>query len=401
MEIKKILFITTTNLFSNPRLVKELSYFSNKGYFIQVICFKIGTGDKESALIEEKLSNIEFVYLSAIQSPFVPWFISSFIQKLSTFLWPIFKTNLLLTAYASNKRSILIHQYLKKTVPNCDLVIAHTLGALYPVYSFSQKYRIPFSFDMEDYHPGELIKTDEQNEKYRREFLLRNILPESLFTSFASPLFEMELRKILHKDVPKSVIIHNGFHQHEFNFIDPVNNEDKIQLIWYSLTIAEGRGLEKILPIIAKLEDKVHLTLVGNLTADFDKRYLISSSGFITHLGYLSQDKLHALLCEADVGLALEQVDTDLNRNLCLTNKIISYCQAGIYIFASDTLAQKDLIENYPALGIISTNFNDDLNVVIESIKEIRANKKNRFEIGKQFSWESEQKKLEELISNA
>lgn len=400
MEIKRILFITTTNLFSNPRLVKELLYFSHKGYSIQVICFKIGVGDKESTLIEKKLNRIEFIHLTALQSPFLPWFISSFMQKLSIFLWSIFKTNILLTAYASNKRSILIHQYLKKIVPKSDLVIAHTLGALYPVYFFSQKHGITFSFDMEDYHPGELIKTDEENEKYRRELLLANILPKSFYISFASPLFKTALEKILQKDIPKSVVIHNGFHQNEFDFIDPINNNDKVQLIWYSLTIAEGRGLEKILPIIAKLEDKVHLTLVGNLSINFDEKYHISSSSFITHLGFLPQEKLHTLLCKADVGLALEQVDTDINRNLCLTNKIISYCQAGIYIFASNTLAQKNLIENYPDLGIISTNFNDDLIFVIENIKTIRSNKKNRFHLGKQFSWESEQKKLDEFIQH-
>ncbi|MBX2959500.1 MAG: hypothetical protein KF732_06035 [Flavobacteriales bacterium] len=400
MEIKRILFITTTNLFSNPRLVKELSYFSNKGYSIKVICFKIGTGDTESTIIEKKLSNVEFVHLSALQSPFLPWFISSSIQKFSKSLWLFFKTNLLLTTYASNKRSILINQSLRKAVPNYDLVIAHTLGALYPAYSFSQKHRIPFSFDMEDYHPGELIKTDVENEKYRREILLKNILPNSFYTSFASPLFKTALEKILQKDIPKSVVIHNGFHQHEFNFIDPLKNEDKVQLIWYSLTIAEGRGLEKILPTLAKYSTKVHLTLVGNLSKDFDEKYQISSSSFITHKGFLPQEKLHQLLCEADVGLALEQVDTDLNRNLCLTNKIISYCQAGIYIFASNTTAQKNLIDNYPDLGVISTNFNNDLIVVINDIKKIRANKMKRFQLGGQFSWESEQKKLDELIQH-
>lgn len=396
---KKILLITSTNLFSNPRLVKEINLLSSLQYQLTVISFIIGVGDEQSKAIEEKFLDVKFIHLSAKRNSLLNWLGISIINKLSRFIWVLFKYNLKITAYASNKRTIQLHYFLKTHKEYYNLIIAHTLAPLYASYIYSSQRNIPFAFDMEDYHPGELIKEDIKNEKLRRSYLLKKILPHSYYTSFASPLFQIELDNLLQHPLKNSISIYNGFSKNEFDFIS-ANSSEKINLIWYSLTIDKGRGLEEILPVISELSDKIHLTLIGNLDPIFDKKHHISNSKHITYLGYLSQIELHTTICSCDIGLALEQQKTDLNRDLCLTNKIISYCQAGIYIFASNTKAQTQLINNFPELGIISTDFSKDLKFIIENIQAIRERKKNRFEIGSKFSWETQQKKLQDIIKN-
>lgn len=394
--MKKLLFISTTNLFSNPRLVKELHYFSEKGHQISAIVFKIGYGDIESTKIESTLTNVNFIHLSALKKPFFTWFFSSIISSFLIKIWPLFKTNLLISSYASNKRSIIINQYLAAHSDKHDLAIAHTLGALYPAYIYSKKNNSILGFDMEDYHPGELIKQNQKEEEARRKFILKKIIPSCNYTSYASPLFIDETNCLLKKPLKNQLVIHNSFSASEFSYTD--NSSEKISLIWYSLTIAEGRGLELILPLIEKNADHLELTLIGNLDENFDKKFNITNAKHINFLGSLSQKELHKELCKADVGLSLEQKSTDLNRDLCLTNKIISYCQAGIYIFATATQAQKKLIGDYPELGIISTNFEKDFPLMIKEITNIRANKQARFNIGNKLSWEIEQKKYENII---
>lgn len=396
---KKILLITSTNLFSNPRLVKEINLLSSLQYQLTVVSFIIGIGDEQSKTIEKKFPHVKFIHLSAQRKPLLKWLVISIINKLSHFFWSLFKSNLKITAYASNKRTIQLNHFLNTHKKEYNLIITHTLATLYPCHIFSKKNNIPFAFDMEDYHPGELIKEDVENEKVRRAYLLKEILPYCYYTSFASPLFQIELDNLLQHPLKNSISIYNGFPENEFSFL-PTTNTEKINLIWYSLTIDKGRGLEEILPVIAKLSDKIHLTLVGHLNSNFDKTHHISNSKHITYLGYLPQTKLHEIICSCDIGLALEQQQTDLNRDLCLTNKIISYCQAGIYIFASNTKAQSGLINNFPELGIISADFNKDLNFIIDNIETIREKKKNRFKTGSKFSWETQQQKIQGIIKN-
>ncbi len=396
---KKVLFITTTNLYNNPRLVKELYLFSGLNYSVTSIVFDVGYGDDKSIDIEQKLSEVNFIKISALRNPFMPWLFSSIYGKAATIMNYFFKNSLVINAIAHNKRTFLINQKLKVNKQKYDLIFSDTLGALYPAYQFSKKTNTPFAFDMEDYHPGELNYSKKPLlEIERREFLLKSILPKATFTTYAAPLFLLETNKLFKTPLKNQYVINNGFLSKEFDLQH--NNLPKVNLVWYSLNISNGRGLELILPIIKKYSEKIHLTLIGKLNQSFDEEHQISKATFITLLGHLSQKKLHQELCKADIGLSLEQSVTDLNRDLCLTNKIISYCQAGLYILATPTRAQKDLIDTNPNLGIISTDLDQSMVTIIETIDEIRKNKESRFNHGEKFSWDTEKEKYKKILTN-
>ena len=397
--MKNILLISTVNLFNNPRLVKEIHFFSEQNYHVSVICFDIGYGDKNSLILEHNFTNTRFIKLSGLRSPFLKWAQSSIFNKIALAINPFFKKSISINAIAHNKRTYLINKALKSIDTEFDLIIAHTLGALQPAYKQSLNTNSEFAFDMEDYHPGELIHHKNRDvEINRRKFLLRSILPKAKYSTYASPLFIPETNTLFKLPLKNQYTINNGFFSNEFI----LNNltDSKINLIWYSLNISEGRGLELILPILKKYAEKIQLTLIGNLDEKFDKQYNISNSSFISFLGHLPQKKLHMELSKSDIGLSLEQKSKDLNRDLCLTNKIISYFQAGLYIIASPTKSQKNLIQENPNAGLISYNLEKDLLFIIENIESIRLNKEKRFLAGKSLSWDSEQKKYKEILEN-
>ena len=72
--MSKILFITTTNLASNPRLLKELLIAENIFNYIEVIQFRLGNwSDVNTDTLKLSLKNTVFTELSAIRKPFLPW----------------------------------------------------------------------------------------------------------------------------------------------------------------------------------------------------------------------------------------------------------------------------------------------------------------------------------------
>ncbi|MFN3952800.1 MAG: hypothetical protein ACK4KT_10405, partial [Thermaurantimonas sp.] len=79
-KFNKLLFITTSSLSTNPRLVKELSLASNLKD-IKVIAFKIGGwAHEEDNKIINKLSVASIKLITATRNPLLPWFFSTVIQ---------------------------------------------------------------------------------------------------------------------------------------------------------------------------------------------------------------------------------------------------------------------------------------------------------------------------------
>jgi glycosyltransferase involved in cell wall biosynthesis len=192
------------------------------------------------------------------------------------------------------------------------------------------------------------------------------------------------------------LLINNCFSQTEFQFTE--NNSEKIKFVWFSQNISQGRGLELVIPALAKFKDKIELHLIGNLYANFNDAFLSNYSDFITLYKPLSQKELNLKLSEFDIGLAIELNTADFNRQICLTNKIFAYTQSGLYVLATDTFAQIKFIEEHKNIGLITKQKTDDfitsIEKIINNISEIRNNKKSRFNYAQQLSWENESKKL-------
>ncbi|MDF1547216.1 MAG: hypothetical protein P1P88_05310 [Bacteroidales bacterium] len=495
----EILFITTTNLSTNPRILKELRLALERGYECTFIGFKLGNwSDKTeqehlnlfnglkvnylssgtlagtSATLSVRhgwLSVVRYRWLSVVEARYL----TTLVWKLSIIFNKIFKKNIKIAAYAHNKRSFQIERILKKQKDKYDLIIAHNLGALYPTFKFAKKHHIPFAFDIEDYHPGEKCSPAE---RYRREILMQELLPKAAYISYASPLIgehtlklltsakpessrldgikymatgtkcisrsvcgtDMLKVEVIAEDIklPQSILINNSFSQDEFQLIEIADK--KVQFVWFSQNITWGRGLELIVPALLKYKEKVHLSLIGNKRIDFYNQFLAHFDEFITYIEPLPQDKLHLRLSEYDIGLAIEVSNVDLNKDIALSNKIFANAQSGLFILATDTLAQKQFIEEQnedfgsalsPDFGSFrlrstttaqSPDFGTALSKgfdsaqtrieigmlsaqsieamekavsrIIDEVEIIRANKRVRFEYANRLAWEHESQRL-------
>jgi glycosyltransferase involved in cell wall biosynthesis len=394
---RDILFITTANLATNPRLLKEIYKALELQYKVSVILFKLGNwSDAKDLTLAKELNEVDFFYISATRRPFLPWVISSIAEKLSKKILSLYKP-LWLQAIASNKRTFLLLNYLSNHHVKYQLIVGHNLGALYPAYWFASKTNAKFAFDVEDYHPGEKTYGDPINEVRRRETLMRTLLHEGAYTSFASPLIK-NYTLTLNSKIENQLLVNNVFSEKEF-VLGTIQNPSKVNFVWFSQNISYGRGLELIISVLELFKDKVFLTLIGNQDQRFVEEYVQGREAFIKIENPLNQMELHKKLSEFDIGLAIDVTAADFNRNIALTNKIWAYFQSGLFILATDTEAQVEFMNNFPQAGIVAAQNTEgiqkSIEYLIKEIESIRIARESRYLDAKKYSWEKESQKLE------
>ncbi len=428
MAYKRILFLTTSNLATNPRLVKEVQLALQFQYGVTIMMFKLHNwSDAKSIQLKDQLlkinnndkSYLNIVEIEAIPSNKLKWIFLGVTEKLAKKASGFLPKYLKLNALANNRRSLQLYHLSQKIKDQPDLICAHNMGALYPAHQLSELWNVPFVFDVEDYHPGEIVSKSGETAKNRTEFLMQSLLPKAKSLTFASPLIAKYTLDLIGGHASNAVVL-NGFNDKEF-CLSPSSEDNLVKkdvpfkLVWFSQKISFGRGLEELfnaLDIISESHPniKISLTLIGELDSNFDtieiskiRKKLENTNLSLIIKDPLGQKELHATLSQFDIGLALEFNSRDLNRQICLTNKIITYAQVGLYILATNTKAQEQFITDYPEFGVLSgqseVEISETLLQLYKEKDDISANKALRFQKGKHLSWDSEQIKIQELWS--
>lgn len=386
--MKNILFITTHNLATNPRLVKEIKLANQLGYGVNLICFDFDNWSKEAneRLLKELVIK-KLISIPAGRKPFYSWFKSVVIEKafrwLSSFLPLTSKT----VSFAVSRRSLLLLKAIRN-IETADLVIGHNPGAIYATLVAAECFNCRSGFDVEDYHPGE---THDERLKKITLSLMQKTFPRFNYLSFASESIFDECKKEINISSSQSTfVINNSFSSNEF-MLPIVATDDKLHLVWFSQHIDKGRGLEQLIPMVSKNADKLSLTLFGNCNTYFKIQHIDGKPGIILG-GTHSQVSLHQKLAAFDLGLAIEP-GKDLNNELALSNKFFAYLQAGLFILATDTIEQKRFINMIPGFGqSTKKNFEHiekDLLQIHSNLNQIRKERMQHFEIAKFYSWEN------------
>lgn len=390
---KHVLLFTSTNLTCNPRCLKEVRLLLLMGFEVSLVAFNLHNWTtKIEKDLQLELKGVHFYYLETTKQYFLLWLKATIVEKACKLLVRLFPSSIYLNTLALSKRSWLLLQWIKKKQPNPDFIIAHNPPTFYPAFFLSSKILKPFALDVEDFHPGEAIKT---LEKKMVVVLMKQLLPKTIYVSFASSFINEYSNNLLEKKIKNSITINNYFSQNEFTLIDN-QKLDKVQLVWFSQNIDFGRGLEELIIVCNRLKQFIELTLIGNPKKEFYDRYL-SGNDSIHILKNLHPKKLNKLIGKYDIGLALEP-GKNLNNTLALSNKILSYFQAGLFIIASKTKAQKLFIQQHPTHGLCTSlsyiSLEKTLKNSIQNLDQIRASKAKRFYEAAHNSWENESQLL-------
>jgi hypothetical protein len=286
---------------------------------------------------------------------------------------------------------------LNRLTGKFDFVIAHNPGSFWIANEFASRNNFRFGADLEDYHPGE---TNDIKFRDRLKWYLNSTLKNATYLSAASQLILSHSLEDIPDHKGRTTVILNSFPEREFT--EAQSGGPKLKLVWFSQNIKAGRGLEKILPVVRARSGNMELHLYGNMDENFAAQYLQGTENIFVH-GTMSQQELHKELAGYDVGLAIEDASADMNRQYCVTNKLMAFIQAGLYVLASDTEAQKMFLSSVPSMGcavrLDEISFNNKFLELSSQLNNIRAAKHERYIAAKKFSWELESSKIEELIS--
>lgn len=345
---RSILFLTTVNLTANPRLLKEIDLATRNGFSATILLFRIGNwGDGNDRRLMQRYPNARFIRLSALRRPFGMWLLGSLLERAARFACR-YVDHPAVHAMASGKRYLLLRRaIIRLEEGRFDWVVAHNPAAFHPALLAARRYGARLGIDVEDYHPAEA--SDPRLARSLRS-LLRTCLAGADYASYAAPLIREACDRETARPAGPAPVVLNTFPRSEFPAPETPPT-GPLRLVWFSQHVARGRGLELVLPAVARSGGEVELHLYGLPDPDFQRDHLDGTPHISLH-GTLPQAELHALLTAYDVGLAID-VLSDGNRDLAVTNKFIAYLQSGLFLAVTETRAQRLQLAGFAEHGIL------------------------------------------------
>ena len=256
------------------------------------------------------------------------------------------------------------------------------------------------SFDFEDWYSKDYISAERPISKLAKleEFALKN----GTFCTAASNAMGNALINT-YSNSKEITTIYNSFPE----LSDLKKNEigsSSVKILWTSRTVGPDRGLETLMEALILLENQIELHIIGDCVAGYED-FILNSLRHTNHLlffhGFLKHSELIKKIQDFNIGLAIEQYTPD-SRNKTITNKILQYIQAGLMVLATDTDGQSEIAHYFPNSVFLVSSGNPESwkttlqGMIISLNKHDRNMQKSLFR--ETFSWESQKKKLEQLI---
>jgi glycosyltransferase involved in cell wall biosynthesis len=401
-QAKTVCLITPGHLCNCPRLIKEAKALQNAGYQVYIIA----TSYMPFLIAQDHLIAIEnpewVIYTKYWQKGSFYGLINKYQHGFLKMLQRFFSFEALFSSILNRNFD---WQLKKATSLNADLYIAHSAASIAVAARAASVNSAQFGFDAEDFHTGEDLSIDSL--KWVDE-VQRKYLPKANYISAASPLIADAYKNYLSIDQIETLL--NVF---------PLNGRPlqtkslnkPLRLFWFSQNIGKGRGLEWVFEALqGKKSEEIEFHILGNLRANerFFFNLLINQyklpNRMITFYETMPKDKLLKLAMTFDIGLSLE-TGVPLNRDLCLSNKLFVYLQAGLGIIATDTSAQQEFLKDHQEgtvfLPLIdSKQLTQILSSLIKNPKKVLEMRRFNYELAqKKFNWEKEQLKFINIVN--
>ncbi len=453
----KICIVTFRHISYNPRVVKEADTLTFIGHDVSVVTV---CNNSAQTILDDVIMASRTWRLLTIKSrkqgdiEMFRWLLTGIRQR----LFVNYLSSITLECGVAERAQGREYPELRRIACSvkADFYIAHHAECLGAAYAAAKQHNARFAFDAEDFHSGmfassmsdslpnelKIKKLLEQSERQHKcaeqkriEYLERKYLPLCDYITAASdgigeayaikynlplpttilnvfPLETLSVRTDEPVDGAKDFIHHSPFTIH-----DPQTLKSKIEnlkpkkLYWYSQVIGPGRGLEEAVEALALLQHPCELHLRGTSSEPFvtELTRLATKLGVQDRLFFYppcSPDDLIAEAAQYDIGLALENT-VEMNRLICVTNKIFTYMNAGLAIIATDTIGQRGIMAQAPDVGLLCRmNDAESLAAAINCLLEspelfVKCRLASRRAAEERFNWEVESGVVVGLIAKS
>ena len=392
--MKRVCIVTTGQIGSNPRVLKEAQALHIAGYAVEVIATRV-PGRLEMI---DSATFLWHLTLLDLRSKWRWRFLRAeqvFCALIERLLRYPRLADLGLSAFTRPLVTAAIR------IP-ADLYIAHYPPALAAAAAAARRNNARYAYDAEDFHLGDL--PDVPAFKFQRR-LIRSVesryLPGCSYVTAASPMIadayaaEYGIRRpnVLLNVFPKA--------QAPRCLTPRGTGEFHPSVYWFSQTVGPDRGLECAVLAIAMARTKPHLVLRGSMARQFGDLLvtLAHKAGAADRLHFLPPapaSDMERLAAIHDIGLVGETGHT-LNRRIALTNKQFSYLLAGIPTVMSDIPAHRAFAADCAGAAFLYTA-NDAaslaaaLDFLLESPERLAQARAAAFRLAQdQFNWDREQ----------
>jgi glycosyltransferase involved in cell wall biosynthesis len=353
---KRICLITSEQLSTNPRVIKEADALQEAGYDVRVVSCQWMNWPRAEAknLVSSRHWRSQIIDYSLEFSPRLFW-LSRMRRHLAL------RFSRLISAEKVLVRAIgrIVPEIVQRAVSEpADLFIGHNLAGLPAAILAARKCGVPAAFDAEDMHSSMwLYETGPKTFDCLVERLERRFLPQCRYVTAASTLIADAYAQRYGIPVPQTILNvfplgdrPSEFRERDFN--------SPLTLYWFSQVIGARRGLEDVIRAMGLTgSHRIQLHLRGQWQPGYEQEL----RGLARTAGVLDEQIVSHELAPPgemirgsaayDVGLALEQ-PVSKNRDICLTNKIYTYLLAGNAIVATATQAQRELMNEIPGTGL-------------------------------------------------
>ena len=396
---QEILIVSQSHLCRNPRVMKEAFALATAGYTVHIL-----TAIYSSVLLEEDLeilkgSNISYHFHSDLRSRNLATLTDKAVKKLSTFLQSKLNIQSIHSvAYGARRLKKMCLAY------NAHLYIMHQEAATIVGAQLANKHKV--IFDMEDWYSQDLLPDAQKKrpiallKKAEKDALIKGIYCFTTSEAMAAGL------QNYYQVNRQPVVIYNSFNA--IGNVADNNTAGSLKLYWFSQTIGPGRGLEFFIEAMAKSNLPWHLTLRGNVDADYKQQLLnkTAKKDTLVFLPLLKNEGILSDMLNYDIGLALEPADPP-NKNLTISNKFFHYMAGGLPVIASNTLGHKEIGDKHPEIVFVYQNGDQNslVNILNNAGKQLLNSPGIKHQVSLTYAdlydWENESKKLIQLVQDA
>jgi glycosyltransferase involved in cell wall biosynthesis len=355
---KRICIVGLGSISHNPRVVKEADALAAAGHDVVVIFLQHYQWSRaiDRQIIERAKWRAEIVDVA----PSVAGQLRRWTSALQLFLFRQLCRWSLRFPVAELAYSRYFVALLRRAIrQRSDLYIGHYTGSLPVVACAARRTGAKFAFDFEDFHRAEGSGVEAEDLSNKLVALLEDrYLPAASFVTAASWGIGEYVAKTT--GLPAPITVLNVFPWADRASLPAPQTRPPnavLSLYWFSQIVSLDRGLQDVIAAMALMRTPAELHIRGSDAGNAIDvlRGQARERGVAERVYFhpiVPPDELLADAAEHDVGLGLE-LQSPLNRNICITNKIFLYMLAGLAVVASRTRGHDDVIKLCPEAGFI------------------------------------------------
>ena len=327
--MKKVLLVSFSNLYSDPRLLRQYEALKNN--------YEIYTCANKP--FEDKQISFYPIYES------LPFSAGRKLKRLFQFALRRFDA----LYWDDNKKRIVSH-YQNYTF---DLIIANDISSLPLALAIADGTGKVY-FDAHEYHPREWEDNLKWNLLYKKfiNYLCKTYIPKANLFSTVCESIAVEYEKYTGV---RPIVITNASDYYDLKPAD--TSENKIRIIHHGAAIP-SRKMELMIDMMKFLDARFTLDfMLTSLDAGYLESLKRRASGNpkINFPPPVKQNKICSVINQYDIGLFLLPA-ANFNYRFALPNKIYDFIQARLCIAVSPSPEMAQLVRRYD-LGIIAENF--------------------------------------------